>query len=101
VSDESGYFQERRHLLRYRECWEQGLPIGSGRIEGGIRFVGKDRLDRTGMRWGEPGAELVLQLRCLDASQRWDGYFHAQAGARQRRFQEARFEARFGWLEAA
>lgn len=66
------YFVARRHLLRYQECRNRGLPIGSGAIEGGIRFVGKDRLSRTGMRWKIQGAEYVLQLRCVKCSHRWD-----------------------------
>ena len=36
-------------------------------VEGGIRFIGKDRLDRTGMEWKEPGAEDILHLRALHA----------------------------------
>jgi len=51
------YFQDRRAMLNYKQCRERGLPIGSGMVEGGIRFVGKDRLHRTGMRWHVTGAE--------------------------------------------
>jgi len=62
------YFRERRDLLNYKLCRQLGLPIGSGIVEGGIRFVGKDRLHRTGMRWNVEGAEAILQLRATDAS---------------------------------
>jgi hypothetical protein len=97
MREELAYFSERRPLLRYKECLERGLPIGSGMIEGGIRFVGKDRLDRTGMRWGEPGAEQILQLRCLDTSDRWDTFFQTASARRQDRYQAAKRQ----WLKAA
>jgi hypothetical protein len=78
------YFLSRRELLRYKECRERGLPIGSGAIEGGIRFIGKDRLDRTGMRWKIAGAEDILQLRCIKYSDRWDELATRRAEHRRR-----------------
>jgi hypothetical protein len=65
------YFRKRRHMLRYKEALERGFIIGSGIMEGGIRFAGKDRLCRTGMKWCHWGAEEVLALRCLWASGLW------------------------------
>lgn len=91
------YFDARRHLLRYLECRERGLPIGSGAIEGGIRFIGKDRLDRTGMRWNVAGAEAILQLRCVKYSDRWEELAAKRAAERGRRYQSARS----AWNKAA
>ena len=91
------YFDNRRRLLRYRWCQEQGLPIGSGMVEGGIRFVGKDRLDCTGMRWGTPGASDVLHLRCIEASKRWDEFTAMRAKKRTQRF----CILKSAWLSAA
>lgn len=91
------YFDKRRKMIRYRTCREEGLPIGSGIVEGGIRFVGKDRLSGTGMRWSTPGADQVLQLRCLDASGRWDEYCHIRSNRRQAAFSEKKSR----WLPAA
>ncbi|MBI2263919.1 MAG: ISKra4 family transposase [Armatimonadetes bacterium] len=88
VAKAYGYFQERRRFLGYRQCRMRGLPIGSGMVEGGIRFVGKDRLDRTGMRWSIPGAEDVLQLRCLSAGKRWGPFFQNKARERLNSFQQ-------------
>lgn len=93
----ANYFHERRRLLRYKECREQGLPIGSGMVEGGIRFVGKDRLDRTGMKWLVEGAEAVLQLRCLDASGRWGEYFSTSGITRLEGYKRKKA----AWLRAA
>lgn len=84
------YFKKRSSMLRYKTFREMGLPIGSGIVEGGIRFVGKDRLDGTGMRWSTPGAELVLQLRCLEASGRWDEYCRTRSTQRQARFRDTK-----------
>ena len=66
-------------------------------VEGGVRFVGKDRIDRTGMAWTPPGVEAVLQLRCLAASRRWDTFFQEQATNRLGEFKTKRL----AWLKAA
>lgn len=87
IRAQKAYFQERRRLLNYKRCLEEGLLIGSGMIEGGIRFVGKDRLHRTGMRWSEPGAEAILTLRCIESSGRWDTFCTRRAKARNQRYQ--------------
>lgn len=97
IQAEVRYFSERRALLRYKQCREQGLPIGSGMVEGGIRFVGKDRLDRTGMKWSVDGAEAILQLRCLDASGRWNKYFERRSTERLQRYRDKKT----AWLKAA
>jgi hypothetical protein len=94
---EENYFRVRRDLLRYKECLEEGLPIGSGMVEGGIRFVGKDRLDRTGMRWSVHGAEQILQLRCLDASGRWKSFLKKQSTKRMTNYRRRKK----AWLKAA
>lgn len=91
------YFEKRRKLLCYKWCRDNGLPIGSGMVEGGIRFVGKDRLDCTGMRWGTPGASDILQLRCIDASQRWDEFTAMRAQKGAQRFSKLKG----AWLSAA
>ena len=91
------YFEKRRKLLRYKWCRDNGLPIGSGMVEGGIRFVGKDRLDCTGMRWGTPGASDILQLRCIDASQRWDEFAAMRTRKRTQRFKTSKS----AWLSAS
>ena len=84
------YFDKRRHLLRYRECRERGLPIGSGAIEGGIKFIGKDRLDGSGMRWNIAGGEKILQLRSVKYSDRWDELAKKRSDKRRQRYDNAR-----------
>lgn len=91
------YYEKRRKLLCYKWCRDNGLPIGSGMVEGGIRFVGKDRLDGTGMRWGTPGAGDILQLRCINASQRWAEFTEMRTKKRAEHFSELKAS----WLRAA
>jgi hypothetical protein len=72
----------RNHLpwLHYERYLAQGLPIATGVIEGACRYLVKDRMDRTGSRWGLSGAEAVLKLRALlkagDFEAYWD--FHLE-----------------------
>ena len=66
-------------------------------VEGGIRFVAKDRLDRPGTKWTKPGAEAILQLRSLDASKRWPAFFDNVALERRARYQQSKGV----WLHAA
>ena len=51
--------------MRYDECLAAGYPIASGVIEGACRHLVKDRMERTGMRWREPGAASMLFVRAL------------------------------------
>jgi hypothetical protein len=83
------YFDERRALLRYKEALERGLLIGSGIVEGAVRYVGKDRVDRTGMRWNIAGADVILRLRAVEASNRWDAFTKRNAGRRAERHSAA------------
>ena len=96
VDDNLTYFSNAKDRLDYKGCREAGLPIGSGVIEGGVRFIGKDRLDGTGMRWLIPGAERILQLRCLDASRKWDQCWSDRRRERKRQY----FEDKRVWLLA-
>jgi hypothetical protein len=54
-----------------------GWQIGSGHIEAACKTVVNERLKRSGMRWGEDGADAVCHLRALfkgDAEQ-WDAFW--------------------------
>ena len=52
-------------------------------IEGACRYVIDERLDRSGMRWGLPGAEPLLQLRCLEVNGDWEAFIDWAATAYQ------------------
>jgi hypothetical protein len=68
------YFQNNRPYMKYDEYLAAGYPIGSGVAEGACRHVVKDRLELTGMRWTEAGAQSMLHLRALYLNGDWDAY---------------------------
>jgi len=71
----TGYLWRNRERMRYDEYLREGLPIASGAVEGACKHLVKDRLERSGMRWGEEGAEAVLQLRAVYLSGDLDTYW--------------------------
>ena len=66
------YLDANRSRMKYDEYLAKGLPIATGFIEGACRHVIKDRMERSGMRWKEKGAQSMLNLRCIEASELWD-----------------------------
>ena len=71
----AGYLLTYASYLKYQAALSAGLPIASGVIEGACRYLVNDRMDLTGARWSLPGAEAVLQLRALRASDDFDDYW--------------------------
>ena len=80
VDDCARYLVNNRKLLHYDRALRDGLPIGTGVIEGACRYLVKDRMDRTGARWSLEGAEAVLRLRALCTNGDFDAYwaFHLE-----------------------
>ena len=69
----SHYFREHARAMNYLEFCEQGLPVGSGMVEGGgCKGVVEGRLKGVGMRWSRAGAQHMLALCCEYHSQRWE-----------------------------
>lgn len=75
-----GYLRRNKGRMRYDEYLREGLPIASGAVEGACKHLVKDRLERSGMRWGATGAEAMLQLRAVYLSGDFEAYwaFHQQ-----------------------
>ena len=70
------YFRNHKHQMRYPRYRAQHLPIGSGVTEAACKTLVKQRLCRSGMRWLERGASIVLSLRALVLSQgRWQQFW--------------------------
>lgn len=80
VDDCARYLVNNRRLLHYDRVLRDGLPIGTGVIEGACRYLVKDRMDRTGARWSLRGAEAVLRLRALWTNGDFEEYwiFHLE-----------------------
>ena len=76
------YLQNHAPYLAYHQYLQAGYPIATGVIEGGCRYVVKDRLALTGARWSLDGAEAVLKLRAVkvsgDFAAYWSFYEHQQ-----------------------
>ncbi len=69
------YIEERRAHLDYAGARKQGLPIGSGEVEGGHRHVIQQRLKLSGCWWKETNASSMLNLRTARANRLWACYW--------------------------
>jgi hypothetical protein len=74
------YLHRNRGRMRYHVYLAKGLPIASGAVEGACKNLVKDRMERSGMRWTEDGAEAMLKLRATYLSADFDEYwpFHVR-----------------------
>ena len=71
------YVSNHRDRMDYPRYVEAGWQIGSGHIEAACKTVVNERLKRSGMPWGEDGADAVCHLRALfkgDADQ-WEAFW--------------------------
>ena len=75
VDDCADYLLKYRPYLRYDVYLQAGLPIATGVIEGACRHLVNDRMGITGACWSLRGAEAVLKLRSLMASNDLDEYW--------------------------
>ncbi len=74
VTQYVGNHMDRMDYPSYRAS---GWQIGSGHIEAACKTVVNERLKRSGMRWGEDGADAVCHLRALfkgDVEQ-WEAFW--------------------------
>ena len=71
-----GYFDRHRDRIHYDRYLAAGDPIASGAIEGACRHVVKDRMERAGMHWTLPGAQALLNLRCVALNDEWEPFMN-------------------------
>ncbi len=71
----AAYYYSNRDRMRYDLYMTNGWPIASGSVEGACKNLIKDRMERSGMRWTEPMAEAMLQLRATHLSGDFDAYW--------------------------
>jgi hypothetical protein len=69
------YLCNHELYLDYAGALEKGLPIGSGEVEGGHRWVIQKRLKLSGAWWKEANAEKMLALRVVRANDEWQSYW--------------------------
>lgn len=72
----AGYLERQQDHLDYASAREQGLPIGSGAVEGGHRHVIQARLKLPGTWWHEDTVNPMLALRTLRANGRWEAFWN-------------------------
>lgn len=60
--------------MRYDEYLPQGFPIGTNISEGACCYLLRDRVEQFCVRWTQPGARAVLDLRAVCGTDRWDKY---------------------------
>jgi hypothetical protein len=80
-----GYFQKNQEYMDYAAYLQRGWPIASGVIEAACRHLVKDRMELSGMRWSEVGAEQLLRLRAVAENGHWDDYHLFRKQRRQQR----------------
>jgi hypothetical protein len=70
------YFTNHHHQMNYAARLAANLPIGSGVTEAACKTLVKMRLCKTGAKWKEQGAAVVLSLRSLVyTSERWQQFW--------------------------
>lgn len=72
------YIKNRPNQFDYKGALDADLPIGSGEVEGGHRYVIQDRLKRPGAWWKRENANSMLALRVLRANDGWDAYWNSK-----------------------
>lgn len=75
------YFQDNRARLPYSWALRRHLPIGSGQVESAARHIVQQRLKQSGMRWSDPGAQAILNLRTLHRNGDFEQYWENRAAA--------------------
>ena len=65
------YLENRLDKLAYGTYRRRDLEVGTGSVEGAIKYVIGKRCDHGGMRWIRERAQAVIQLRCIDVNGDW------------------------------
>ena len=70
-----GYYGNNLHRMDYPRYVANGWHIGSGTIESACKTVVNARMDGGGMRWTEPGTDVVGHVRAIIRASIdvWDG----------------------------
>ena len=60
IRNSPSYFETRKHHMDYVRLRQEGYPIGSGTVEGGINTVVHHRMKRQGRGWKRQHAQAML-----------------------------------------
>lgn len=81
----ANYFERNSPYMDYSTYLANGWPIASGVIEGACRHLVRDRMELSGMRWSQTGAENLLRLRAVAENQDWQNYHSFRRCKRHKR----------------
>lgn len=59
------YFTNHGHKMDYPKYLKKGYPISSALVESNCRHFVKDRMEQSGMRWSDEGAQKMLDVRAV------------------------------------
>ena len=71
------YFTNQAERMAYAQYRAAGWDIGSGMIESACKRLIGQRQKGPGMRWSEPGAQAVTNVRLLLFNEEWPDYWAA------------------------
>lgn len=69
------YLAKRISQMNYAELIDEDFEIGSGAVEGAVKYIIGKRCDQGGMRWCAERCEAIIQLRCIEANGHWEQFF--------------------------
>ena len=70
------YFKNNILKMKYSKMTDLNAPIGSGITEAACKVIVKERMCKSGMRWKEEGAHIVLKLRSMNHTEgHWDFFW--------------------------
>jgi hypothetical protein len=75
------YLGDNRDSLWYGQRLKQGLPIGSGLIEGGCKNILAKRLKLNNARWRIRRVQRMGAIRCLQYSGLWEAFWDSTLAA--------------------
>ncbi len=59
------YFTNHAHKMDYKTYLHKGYPISSALVEANCKHLVKDRMEQSGMRWSDNGAQAMLNIRAV------------------------------------
>jgi hypothetical protein len=69
------YISNHSNFLDYKSALAADLPIGSGEIESGHRYVFQDRLKIAGSWWKVENLKKMIALRVVRVNRGWEDYW--------------------------
>lgn len=59
------YFTNHQHKMDYQTFLMKGYPVSSALVESTCKHLVKDRMEHSGMRWSNSGAQKMLDIRAV------------------------------------